>query len=53
MTGLPESLADPSLGRLCAVHAAARELVRETPTVPSRSLSREIGGEIVLKAENL
>ena len=53
MTDLPESLAKPSLEDLRAVHAAARELVRATPTMTSRSLSREVGGEIVLKAENL
>ncbi|GIK78463.1 MAG: threonine ammonia-lyase [Actinomycetes bacterium] len=41
------------LDGLRAVHAASRELVRETPAMTSRSLSREIGGEIVLKAENL
>ena len=53
MTELPESLADPDLDALRAVHAAARELVRETPTMTSHSLSRDVGGEIVLKAENL
>jgi len=41
------------LDGLRAVHAASRELVRETPAMTSRSLSREVGGEIVLKAENL
>ena len=35
------------------VHAASEEIVRRTPTMTLRSLSREIGGEIVLKAENL
>ncbi len=44
---------EPSIDDLRAVHAASRPLVRETPTMTSRSLSREIGGEIVLKAENL
>lgn len=44
---------DPSLDDLRAVHAASRDLVRETPTMTLRSLSRELGGEIVLKAENL
>lgn len=48
MTGL-----DPILEELRAVHAASRPLVRVTPTVTSRSLSRDVGGEIVLKAENL
>ena len=47
------SEAEPTLEELRAVHAASRPLVRETPTMASRSLSREIGGEIVLKAENL
>ncbi len=45
--------ADPTLEELRAVHAASGELVRETPTMTLRSLSRELGGEIVLKAENL
>lgn len=45
--------ADPSLAELRAVHVASAGLVRETPTMTLRSLSREIGGEIVLKAENL
>ncbi|MCB0877115.1 MAG: pyridoxal-phosphate dependent enzyme, partial [Solirubrobacterales bacterium] len=53
MTELPASLAAPDLDALRAVHAASSELVRTTPTVTSRSLSRELGGEIVLKAENL
>ena len=53
MSGLPESLEHPDLDRLRGVHAAARELVRVTPTMTSRSLSRDVGGEIVLKAENL
>jgi threonine dehydratase len=44
---------EPALAELRAVHAASRPLVRETPTMTSRSLSREVGGEIVLKAENL
>jgi threonine dehydratase len=44
---------EPRLEQLRAVHAASRPLVRETPTMTSRSLSGEIGGEIVLKAENL
>ena len=44
---------EPDLAALRAVHAASRPLVRETPTMTSRSLSREVGGEIVLKAENL
>lgn len=46
-------LGEPRLDELRAVHAASRELVRETPTMTLHSLSREIGGEIVLKAENL
>lgn len=53
MTELPAALADPSLEALRAVHAASHELVRETPTVSSHSLSTEVGGAIVLKAENL
>ncbi|MEZ5155491.1 MAG: threonine ammonia-lyase [Solirubrobacterales bacterium] len=53
MTELPDSLAAPDLDALHAVHAASSELVRTTPTVTSRSLSRDVGGEIVLKAENL
>ena len=44
---------EPSLEELREAHAASRALVRETPTMTLRSLSREIGGEIVLKAENL
>jgi threonine dehydratase len=44
---------DPSLEDLRAVHAASLGLVRETPTMTLRSLSRELGGEVVLKAENL
>jgi threonine dehydratase len=44
---------DPSLEELRAVHAASLGLVRETPTMTLRSLSRELGGEVVLKAENL
>ncbi len=44
---------EPRLEELRAVHAASRPLVRVTPTMTSRSLSREVGGEIVLKAENL
>ena len=44
---------EPRLEDLRAVHAASRPLVRVTPTMTSRSLSREVGGEIVLKAENL
>ena len=51
--GHRNELLEPSLGELRAVHAGSRELVRETPTMTLRSLSREIGGEIVLKAENL
>jgi len=46
-------MSEPSIEELSAVQAASRPLVRETPTMTSRSLSREIGGEIVLKAENL
>ncbi|MDQ3103608.1 MAG: threonine ammonia-lyase [Actinomycetota bacterium] len=46
-------LTEPSLEELRSVHAASHELVRETPTMTLHSLSREIGGEIVLKAENL
>ena len=46
-------LPDPSLAELREVHAASAEIVRRTPTMTLRSLSREIGGEIVLKAENL
>ncbi|MEZ5075717.1 MAG: threonine ammonia-lyase [Solirubrobacterales bacterium] len=53
MTELPDSLANPSLETLRAVHDRSRGLVRETPTVSSRSLSAEVGGAIVLKAENL
>jgi threonine dehydratase len=53
VTDLPETLANPSLDALRAVHDASRDLVRETPTMTSRSLSRDVGGEIVLKAENL
>lgn len=53
MDDLPASLEHPDLDWLRAVHAASRELVRETPTMTTRSLSSEIGGEIVLKAENL
>lgn len=53
MTALPAALADPSLDDLRAVHAASGDLVRATPTMSSRSLSREIGGAIALKAENL
>ena len=53
MTELPETLANPSLEALRAVHDASSDLVRETPTMTSRSLSRDVGGEIVLKAENL
>lgn len=53
MAELPFSLQSPDLDELRSVHAAASELVRRTPTVTSRSLSRELGGEIVLKAENL
>ncbi len=53
MTELPARLSSPDLDELRSVHAASRKLVRETPTVTSRSLSREVGGEIVLKAENL
>lgn len=53
MTELPDSLANPSLEALRAVHDRSRGLVRETPTVSSRSLSAEVGGAIVLKAENL
>jgi len=53
VTELPDSLTNPSLAELRAVHAASAELVRATPTMTSRSLSREIGGEIVVKAENL
>ena len=44
---------EPRAEELRAVHAASRPIVRVTPTMTSRSLSREIGGEIVLKAENL
>lgn len=46
-------MSEPGIEELRAVHAASRPLVRVTPTMTSRSLSREIGGEIVLKAENL
>jgi len=53
VTELPETLANPSLEALRAVHDASSDLVRETPTMTSRSLSRDVGGEIVLKAENL
>jgi threonine dehydratase len=53
VTDLPESLASPSLDDLRAVHERSRGLVRETPTMSSRSLSAEVGGAIVLKAENL
>ena len=53
MTDLPETLANPSLEALRAVVHASSDLVRETPTMTSRSLSRDVGGEIVLKAENL
>ena len=44
---------DPGIEDLRAIHAASLGLVRETPTMTLRSLSRETGGEIVLKAENL
>jgi threonine dehydratase len=53
VTDLPETLASPSLDALRAVHSGSRGLVRETPTMTSRSLSAEVGGAIVLKAENL
>ncbi len=44
---------DLSLEELRAIHAGSLDLVRQTPTMTLRSLSRELGGEIVLKAENL
>ena len=44
---------EPAIEELRAIHTASLGLVRETPTMTLRSLSRETGGEIVLKAENL
>jgi len=42
-----------SLDRLRAAHAACAEVVRETPVLSARSVSRRVGGNIILKAENL
>ena len=44
---------EPAIEELREIHTASLGLVRETPTMTLRSLSRETGGEIVLKAENL
>jgi threonine dehydratase len=42
-----------SLDRLRAAHAACAEVVRETPVLSARSVSQRVGGNIILKAENL
>jgi threonine dehydratase len=42
-----------SLDRLRAAHVACAEVVRETPVLSARSVSERVGGNIILKAENL
>ena len=43
----------PDLAELEAIHGAVAEIVKETPVFSLGELSRQVGGEVVLKAENL
>ncbi|HEX4108709.1 MAG TPA: pyridoxal-phosphate dependent enzyme [Solirubrobacteraceae bacterium] len=50
---MPSELLDIAPQRVAEVHAHSSDLVVHTPLLSAASLSRELGGQLLLKAENL